>query len=554
MRADALLREKGTTLLITLVTLSALSLMTAAAARRILPRLPMAYQNAAWEEARLAAEAGIDMAMNDLINNVAGPDTNFWVGWKQNASDDGSGNLAAAPPPALLDPVGLVLNLLALTPLAPPPVPVGTAPSPLARPRPVRPAPAGPATSVTATVPIFVNNLQVSTPTGIPTELDVKLWALSTGTGHLPWFRIRSIGTCALPPVAYKVPEPLDAAFRRLSLRNERPTLLNDKSGDPGTIPVPNVSRVAEVLVEPIRPFELALWGVHSVRMGMFGGWIVDSYDSTNPAKSNAGAYPGRDSPNAQMNGDVACSLMRPPDDLYGTLISVNGSVVQGAVATNGGDDPDTPQHENVFGADSLDQSRIRDDFSRTMNPVQLPAGAFQTAPADSIFQSGPVNAPTQYLVSGNLTSLQIKAPGPGINGLIVIAIDGDLILAGPLIVPPSVTAVFYIRGNISFSDNVNSGPWNSNQPSHLLIFGECDTATHQRLDVHGNVSVCAAFYGPKCDITMDGAVDWCGSIAGYDFQVNGSGNGGIHYDESLAVLGPPISFRIVRYIEDVRE
>ncbi len=531
MSASAFSSRKGTTLLITLVTLSALSLMTAAAARRILPRLPMAYQNAAWEEARLAAEAGIDMAMNDLIKNVAGPDTNFWVGWKQNAADDGSGNLAAAPPPALLNPVGLILSLLALTPLSPPPIPIGTAPLPLAKPRPVRATLPGPTTPVTAAVPIFVNNLQVSTPSGIPTQLDVKLWALSTAAGYVPWFRIRSIGTCALPPVAYKAPEPLDATFRRLSLHNERPTLLNDKSGDPGTIPIPNVSRVAEVLVEPIRPFELALWGAHSVRLGMFGGWIVDSYDSTNPAKSNAGAYPGRDSPNAQMNGDVACSQSRPPDDLYGTLVSVNGAVVQGAVATNGGDDPNTPQHENVFGAAALDQSRIRDDFARTMNPVRLPVGAFQSPPGNGIYVAGPVTAPAQYLVSGNLTSLRIRGPGLGLNGLIVIAIDGDLTLSRPLIIPPTVTAVLYVRGNISFSNNVNSGPWNSNQPSHLLIFGECDTATHQRLDAHGTISICAAFYGPKCDITLDGTVDLCGTISGYEFQVNASGNGGIHYD-----------------------
>jgi hypothetical protein len=33
-----------------------------------------------------------------------------------------------------------------------------------------------------------------------------------------------------------------------------------------------------------------------------------------------------------------------------------------------------------------------------------------------------------------------------------------------------------------------------------------------------------------------------------------GGGAGGFHYDESLAIVGAPIGFRIARYVEDVRE
>ncbi len=557
MRRIAQPGRASSTLIVTLLTLSALSIMAALAVRRILPRLPMAYQNAAWEEARLAAEAGIDMAMNDLIKNVAGPDTNYWLGWKQSATDPSGSYLPAMPTPTVLDPVlALVQRLLSLTPPSPPPIPIGAAPPPPAKPRPARSVPQGPANPVTAAVPILVNNLKVTAPSSIPTELDVKLWALKTGdAGHNPWFRIRSVGTCALPPIVNKPPEPLDATFRRLSLRNIRPSLQNDKANGPAAIPLPNVSRVAEVLVEPIRPFELALWSSHSMKLGAFGGWIVDSYDSTDTDKSNSGAYPGRYSEKAQMNGDVACSQGRTASDLYGSLISLNGSTVEGAICTNGGDNPATPEHENVFGTDGVDQSRIRDDFSRAMNPVRLPEGiAIQDPPPDGVYVAGTTEAPREYLLSGRITSLRIKGPGLGQTGLIVLVIDGDLILSDPLIIPPTVTAVLYVRGNISFSNNVNSGPWNSNQPSHLLIFGERDDASHQKLTAYGEISVCAAFYGPKCEITLDSTVDWCGALAGYDFQVNGSGNGGVHYDESLALMGPPISFRIVRYVEDVRE
>jgi len=33
-----------------------------------------------------------------------------------------------------------------------------------------------------------------------------------------------------------------------------------------------------------------------------------------------------------------------------------------------------------------------------------------------------------------------------------------------------------------------------------------------------------------------------------------GGGTGGFHYDEALGTVGLPIGFRIVRYVEDVRE
>jgi hypothetical protein len=44
------------------------------------------------------------------------------------------------------------------------------------------------------------------------------------------------------------------------------------------------------------------------------------------------------------------------------------------------------------------------------------------------------------------------------------------------------------------------------------------------------------------------------GSIAAAGFEVFGGGDGGVHYDSALATLGPPVSFRIARYIEDVRQ
>src|SRR4051812_44450142 len=74
----------GSTLIVTLSTLAALSLMAALTFTRVAPRFRMSHQNAAWEEARLAAEAGIDVAMGDLLRNSASP-TGSWQGWQQTS-------------------------------------------------------------------------------------------------------------------------------------------------------------------------------------------------------------------------------------------------------------------------------------------------------------------------------------------------------------------------------------------------------------------------------------------------------------------------------------
>jgi hypothetical protein len=168
--------------------------------------------------------------------------------------------------------------------------------------------------------PIILDNLKVSTPGGFPTETDVRLWAIRpTDQPHTRWFRIRSMATCGLPPTAKQPPSIGDTALRRLSLREVRPQLRADDAGSPSTIPTPNVSRVVEVLVEPILPFELALWTANSTTLASTGTWCVDSYDSRDPAKSNPdGTYPGRTSSKVQEHGHVASNLGRPADSIYG--------------------------------------------------------------------------------------------------------------------------------------------------------------------------------------------------------------------------------------------
>lgn len=540
-------RPRGSTLVVTLVSLTTLSVMAAYTLTRVMPRVGMAYQNAAWQEARVAAEAGVDTAMNDLLLNATGFNPGAWTYWQDGPAPPAppAPPGAPAPPPAppLKVPPGQAKKAVPPPPPPPAPPPARGAPPP---------PPGPPAVSTTS---VYLDNIKISTVSGLPAEANIQLWALEPASNpNARWYRIRSMGTCPLPPMAYAPPANLDAPLRRFSLRKLRPSLQQDDVGNATSIPLPNVSRTVEVLVEPILSFELALWSKDRLELPPVGDWLIDSYSSTDTAKSNAGLYPGRGSSQAQVNGNIASGAGHPFGALYGPSIFCNGTVVNGALATNGGDDPTTKEHENVSGVSGVDPTRIHDDFNRPMIPLTRLTGEYSPPPASGTYKTGTEDAPTIYSIHGSLTQLRIAPPASGTTGAIMLLIDGDLNLAGPLIIPPSVVTVMFVRGNIRFADNVNSGPWNSNRPGELLIFGDSPAPVRQTISAQGAISICAALYAPQGDVTLDGDVNWMGSLNAGTFQVTAGGSGGLHYDESLATIGPTIGFRIARYIEDVRE
>ncbi len=512
-------RENAGTLVLCLIAIAALTFMAALTLERIGPKFRMTYQTAAWQEARLAAEAGIDVAMAELSRNATGTTPGNWQGWKQT-----TGGLLG---PALGNTLATIQALLA------------------------------PAAQMSQ--PIFLDNFNVTASGGSTAEVDVQLWAVyPTANTNGRWFRIRSMATCGLAPPAYAAPDSADAALRRYSLRNVRPQLRRDDVGNPMNIAAPSASRTIEVLVEPILPFELAIFTDQSLGLSPGGTWCVDSYDSRDPLKSNAGAYPGHTSPKVQENGGLASNLGRPANSLYGALIAAHGTRVRGAIATNGGDDPATAARENVSDPANLDTARVRDDFFREMKPMARPASGIYLPPPllGGPFLTGPESAPARYLVGGNLGGFTVAAPPVGTTGAVIIAINGDLdVLADEIVIPPNVTAQIFVRGNVDFhSRAINSGIGSSSLPARLQIYGEDAQGSPRTLRASGTAVVCAVFHGPGCDVKLNGGVEWSGAVVAHSFDVLDAGTGGFHYDESLATLGAPTGFRIARYVEDVRE
>ena len=525
----------GATLIVSLMTLFVLSGMAALLLRTSVPRFQVNFQAAGWQQARLAADAGVELALERLNQNAPDPtaDTTDWTGWKINSATAANGTALAW------------INATS--------VPGVTATD----------------SALQATPPILLDNANVSPVVGTTAVADVSLRALYLATDPTvtaPWARIRSMGTSSLPGNGRAAIDRMDSSLRRLSLRSPmRGTLSANDVLTPGTVPFPNASRIVEVIARPITPFSKAIVTEDSMLLSSSTGWEVNSYDSSDPNKSAAGGiYPGDGSPMIQSNGDIASNKRNPAGSPYGPLIDAQGAVVLGNVSTNGGDDPGTVAHENVTGNFNIDQSRIFDDFDDPLAPPPVPTPtsyninpAYNKGSYRDFDASGSYTTETYYRIPTNKPVGGLTVKG---TGRITIFIDGDWNLNGPVIIPPGVICNIYCKGDINFvNQTVNYDSISSKRPANLRIYGVPDpnadgTLPPRKLDAQGEGQIAAAFYGPSYKASLNGTVNWYGAFAGKSYQIVGGGIGGFHYDEFLGFVGYVKKYVVHSYQEDSRQ
>ena len=525
--------------IVALVSLLVISFGAAAVLRTVVPRYHVTYQTAGWQEARLAAEAGVDIAIERLNKNAATVTSSSadWVGWKQNSTTAATGSMLAKGSATAVS--GLTASGNALT----------------------------------ATAPIYLDNVDVSPAVGTAAAVDVELTALYPNPDASmtnPWIRIRSMGTAALPGPPRAAADRMDTALRRLSLRSPmRSRLAAYDVLTPTTVPFPNASRIVEVIARPVGLFKKAIVTDQGLTLGNSSGWQVNSYDSSDPNKSGTGGvFPGDSSPKIQQNGDIASNKAPATPTTYGPLISANGATVLGNVSTNGGDNPATPAvFENVSGAGGIDPSRITSDFYDPLSAVTVPTPAtYRLKPAYTAGAAFPASGSNTteyyYRVYSNEPALgPLTVSG---TGRITIFIDGNWDIgsgsSAVVQIPPGVQATIYVKGNVDFGNGaVNTNSSSSKKAGNLVIYGAPDpnvdgTLPARTLSASGNPEIAAAFYGPSYGVTLSGNVEWYGAIAANSFSINGGGNGGFHYDEALGATGSIRKFEIVSYFENSRQ
>ena len=484
----------------TLIIISILTFSVAAFYRALIPGYRSVYQGASWQEALHGAEAGADYALQTLNSYASSsPDTSTYS-W--------TGTTATATSYTPLSSANNRERTLDALPQ------LGGA-----------------------------NNVKLL-------NVSVDVYTRDTTTQNNPWYRIRSTARADLSD-KYVSRDGREAELRRMKLTNKN-----------GTVDDPYVARTVEMIVRPKFRFSSAITTATSLSLGNSSGWLVDSFDSSDTAKSDPGTaaggiYPSSTPSEIQSNGTVATQAVLPTGTLYGALISANGAVVKGDVMTSGGDDPSTSVHENVSGSSGMDQTRIRDDFDELLSSVSMPSWSSWSANPlgnTNFITSASSTSPARYILT-NLGTFDVVAPAAGTTGYIEIRVDGDLNIGtgsgAQITIPPNVYATIYVGGNIDFGNGtVNSNASSSQVASHLTVYGVGSSGTYT---ASGEAVQILSFYGPKYDITLNGTVTTTGSVVGKTFTISGGGNGGFHYDEALGKNGIISGWTPASYFEDTR-
>lgn len=493
-------RKAGSTLIITLLSVLIVSLIAGHVIASMSARYQSAARSAAWNEALVTAEAGVDMTVAEVTRLLPDLRINSQEGLGLGFSQPSLNLLTGLS----LSPTGLLTDGTLLT-FSPPPLKtegeVGGS----------RQA------KVSLDVLPLANLLQDGLGGLLGNTLNTVTGVLNGQ--NLQLLRIRSSGTVPIP------------GSRRAGLskvENElwRPSLVWDRSTGKKA-PQPTVTREIEVILRPVFPFEGAVASLGSFEAPHLGN-AFDSFNSALPLFSTNGEY---DASKRLTNGTV----------LSNTANFVINGVIHGNAGTNGGN---LVKDSRIIG--QVDNNTfVPMPFLKTPtwngNPL-----APNSVPFAAILPAGTAILPARYKFSSVDGHLRITKGLLGLNTHVEIHITGDF--RGTLELDPGVNAKVWVGGDfIAGPGKVKNG---TRRAANLQIYGvPTDTGDLPEIKIDTTGGVYAAIYAPGHNIELAGNGDLYGSISGNKFTALGASK--VHYDEALALnLGPLLRYEIASWVE----
>ncbi|MGB8166834.1 MAG: hypothetical protein WCF18_05045 [Chthoniobacteraceae bacterium] len=349
------------------------------------------------------------------------------------------------------------------------------------------------------------------------------------------WLRIRSTGKADVSGGAVAGLDPQDVLLRKLSLRQ-------DRTNGSSVGAAPRATRTLEILAQPINrsPFKRAILLEKRITMG---GGLVDSFDSSDPAKSTGSLY---DLAKHQSNGDLAINDTEGASDL-------GGNFIYGDLDYSG---PAPVGTANVQGA-------ITSPFSEPPAPVVAPSWVtFNPTPTvintSVSLTGGPKSAPARYKVSsvtvggGNVMTLAPHAVG--VESYIEVWVTGNFTTAGTgyILQQPGVHVIYHVEGDLTVSGSAFDNQSNL-AASNIINVVSPPVGVTQLVTVSGSGTFIGAINAPGAAFTITGDANFSGAMIGKTMVI--SGNAGIHYDEALskADVGLPPAYRVASWVEAVR-
>jgi hypothetical protein len=478
-------RCAGSILPMAMVSLSVLAMVAAGAIYRVGPNVASTYHSASWNDALNSAEAGADLALAALNTSLSDPAA-AWAAW--------------TPADAITFPKTWV-------PTIAPHVGDG-------------------------------NNK-------VYCKLTVDD-AIVDGNG-MKWMRVRSMGVAELPVVSRTGIEAglLDTAGNkrfRTMLRRER--FAGDLTG--GALNLPQVVRSIEAMAAPpgSRMYVRAVTVQNAI--AMTGGAHVDSFDSSDPAKSTGGQY---DAAKRQAKGAIGSNDDGAGSDLHDCLVmgdaSSNGGAIQNANGVSG----------NLYNNFSASLPTVAAPTWTTFNFTPT-AITNPTAPATLV--GGPAGSPQLYRLS-DLTISDAASPliltphSAGQESYLKIWVTGRITISGSGYIQqqPGVHVQIYVEDHVSIAGGgmVNQ----TNLARNLEVFGVTPASGSRNASFSGTADFVGILAAPAFDLVTSGTGKFIGAAIGRSANLNSSG--GLHYDEDLANhrYEGAAEYRYVSWIEDVR-
>ncbi len=499
-------REAGNVIVVTLGAVVILATIAATTLSAISSRYPTAYRTAAWEEALLSAESGVNMTIAQIAGLL--PDIQL----------NNAGAVLAAPTPSpslvtglKLEAGGLNLNSVASISLTSDPLVHG----------------GEGATTSTGTVSIDVLTLDTALNgqllSGVVGLLDTSKAASVT------LLRLRSKGVVELPSTS-RVPDS-----SKLDARMIRAAFVRDPATGQ-TVSRPFVSREIEVLLKPVFPFERGV-ATEDLIEAISSPTVFDSFNSGSSTTSTNGLY---DSSKRREKIEVASNSAQV------TL----GGVVHGDVFTNGSN---LPKDSHVTG-------RVNNDYFRPLPAIKAPTWAASTStvngPLETSIVAGSLLSPShnKYTDVTSTGILHVKASLLGgllslldpINKQADIWVTGNFL--GKLIVDPGVKVRLFVAGNVNFVSGALDNK--TQRAANVQIFGlPSTTATAQTMTIDTSSNPIASIYAPTHALTLNGNGGFSGAISSANLRM--TGNSGVHFDEALTLeTGLLLGYGVVSWKE----
>ena len=508
-------QQRGSALIITLITLAALAAAVAAVSVSVSTTANVSLQAASWQEALMAAEAGADTATACFGVALSEGSVGSPVPWNDttNALSDVK-TAATAWSGWVLDPT------------------TSATPSPSATPRTLYYTKT--LRSVSAGNTGLITVVKIESPTG---------WT-DSGTGR-QWYRIRATGTAGVAGPPRVGADKRDNDLHKINLSKMRSALSSFPQASLGSSG-PQVSRSVELVLRPLKSgdWDRAITatsptGGGSVNLG--AGFTTDSWDSSNTAKYPGGHY---DATKRQSNADLASNA-------NGQYVEIGGSHLYGDVLCNGG----TPKHtQNVTGTISTNFSvsgvlhydtptwaDVNTNNGINGDLTMSGAGGTKTNPIRFSYVGVSLKGKTLTCTGGGYIEIYVKK-------------DFAMTNAAQWIVNQNTNVTVYIGSQFSV-DGTSTIANQDNNCANLSLRGITPKdGTHPQWSLNSVSDFAGTIWAPEIKLKISGSANYFGAVMVSIYDTGGTTAAGFHFDEALLNSGTSTPrYTVASWLEDVR-